>query len=758
MANGEELKKKNGCYGNGKYFSGGVFLSQEINFDCEIEREIYNAPDYKIYGAYVDIKQYPDVRLNKYDNVTLVGNFHDLTIGVKYNVKAIEGNSKYGIQYEVINIKRDIPTSASETAKFLHEILTYNQASVLLEVYPNIVQKIINNDLDDIDLSKTKGIKEATFEVIKNKIIENFALVEVVDKYGGYGITMSMLKKLYDNYASIQKLEEALQKDPYKALCGISGIGFKKADNIILSLPRNLLNVNYDMRTSAQRMKSCILHILEDNESDGNTRMDIRELRKECMQLAPECVHHFVDVIKNSNSIYLNVDTKQVARTIAYETELYIANTIKSMLESPRVYDFNYHIYHNIDDKELTDQQLNALKNLCENNISLLCGLAGAGKSFTTQAIIKMLDDNGLSYVLLAPTGKASKVLADFTDRDASTIHRGLAYHPMMGWGYNKDNKLLCDVVICDETGMVDIYLMRHLLEAIDVKKTKILFIQDPAQLPSVGCGNCSNDMIQSKQIPTTTLDKVFRYGEGGLYNVATKVRNGEYYIPDNSNAVISFGKYKDYTLLTMPQEEVNNAIANLYEKLLKDGATIDDIMVLSHHNKGDYGSKILNNLIQSRINPSNGKKSIKYGQTTFIVRDKVLQVVNNYQVKTINDDITQVFNGNTGIIKDIVGNDTIIEFDDELVVYSKDELSQLLLGYAMSIHKSQGDAAKYVIITTPKAHTFFINRNLLYTGITRTREKCYHFSSKELIKSSLKKSAIKERKTFLKEMLCPQN
>ncbi len=729
-------------------------MNNTLEFTCEIEREVYNSPDYKIYGAYVDTIKFPFVELNKYGNVTLVGNLHDLMEGITYHVKAQAKTGKYGISYEVLNIRRDLPKDKTETTKFLREILTPNQADVLIDAYPNIVQKIMNNDLSDVDLSKTKGIKEYTFNVIRNKIIENFALTEIIEKYGGYGITFSMLKKLYDKFSSMEKLEQELRDNPYKSLCSISGVGFKTADNIILSIPQEVLQVDYNIRKSKQRMKACIMYVLEDNESDGNTKIGIKKLRDKCSELTPECINHFIDIIKEDADVYLDKANKAVATKVAYETEIYIADKILSMLENPKPYTFNYNIYNIVDGVELTEDQMSVLKNLCQNNISLLSGFAGSGKSFCTKAVIKMLDDNNLSYILLAPTGKAAKVLGDYCNRPASTIHRGLGYNPMCGWTYNEKNKLDYDVVICDETGMVDIYLMKHLLEAIDEERTKIIFIQDPAQIPSVSSGNCSNDMIESSIIPITKLNKIFRYNEGGLYNVATKVRNGEYYVPETNDMIINFGDKKDYSLIVMDQEKTIDNIANLYEKLLKNGATIDDIMILSHHNKGEYGSKKINEVIQSKINPRNNKKYIKYGETYFIEGDKVIQIVNNYKIKNIYDEETAIFNGNTGTIQNIVNNQLIVNFDGEMLIYNKEDLGQLLLGYAISIHKSQGSGSKYVIITTPKAHTYFINRNLLYTAITRTKEKCFHFSGKEIIKSSLKKSITLERQTFLKNIL----
>jgi exodeoxyribonuclease V alpha subunit len=730
-----------------------------IEFTCQIDREVYNSPDYKIYGVIVDKEKFPNLLYNQYGNVTIVGNIHDLQNGVTYHVKVKEVvHKKRGKQYEVINIKRDKPNNQAETKRFLYEILTHQQAETLLEAYPNIVDKIIKNDLDDVNLNLTKGIKEKTFEVIKRKVIDNFCLVDITEKYGGYGISLSMFKKLYDKYASVEKLEEELKKDPYKSLCGISGVGFTTADKIILSIPNEILEIDFDLKCSKQRMLSCILYLLEENEGEGNTKIEVKSLREQCKKLTPECIEYFVEIIKNNEDIYFDNTTKFISTKKAYETEKYISETIHAMLDSPRVYKFNWEYYNEIDGNKLTEQQLNALKNLCENNISLVSGYAGSGKSFTTQSIIRMLEDNGLTYKLMSPTGKAAKVLSSYTNRIATTIHRGLNYNPSLGWGYNKYNKLECDVIIGDEWGMVDIYLQKRLFEAIDISKTKVIFIQDPAQIPSVSSGNCSDNMIQSGIIPCTTLDKIFRYGEGGLYNVATKVRNGEYYIENESKVVQNFGTNKDYCLINLPQDKLTSGVIDLYEKLLQQGNTINDIMVLTHHNKGNFGSKVINNLIQERINPKENKKWIKHKDGYFVEGDKVLQIVNNYKAKSPYGHETEVMNGNTGIITNVTYNRIIVDFNGELIMYDQEELNQLLLGYVISMHRSQGDSAKIVIILTPDSHTFFITRNLLYTAITRTKQMCYHFTNPKLIKSSLKKSATKDRKTFLRELLLNQD
>ena len=206
-------------------------------FKGRIIRCAYNSENYKVYAVDVNREVYPNIKFTKYQTVSITGNLHDLGVGIEYEIKAIEENSKYGYGYKVTNIKRDKPNSSEDMYLFLQEILTPQQAKTLYDIYPTIVDKVIKNELDDIDLNKLKGIKEYTFNVIKNKIVENFCLVELVTEFQGL-ISLSMLKKLYEKYTSVQVVKNKLKTDPYKCLCGLARVGFKTADSILLELDK----------------------------------------------------------------------------------------------------------------------------------------------------------------------------------------------------------------------------------------------------------------------------------------------------------------------------------------------------------------------------------------------------------------------------------------------------------------------------------------------------------------------------------------
>ncbi len=754
---------------------------KEYKFSGKVVRCTYDTPDFRIFALDVDSKKYPDIKKNKYNNVTILGELHELTVGVTYEISAVEQLGKYGMSYKVLNIKRDVPTTEEDMYLFLSEILTPNQAKVLYENYPDIVQRVKENRLDDIDFNKLKGIKEYTFGVIKRKIIENFCLADLVVEFQGF-LNLSMIKKIYAKYTSIEKLKEKLAQDPYKCLCGLAGVGFKTADGILLDMEKAskaniekgkkpIIEFKSDLRTSPERCLSCLLYMLEENENNGHTKMNLADLRAEMMKLVPACANHFVTAVK-ANEIHYNKDTMDVALSRTYNLEHKIAQTILYVLHTKKdEWDCDIEKYRTVNGSTLSDEQMGAVANVCKYPISILNGAGGTGKSFSTQAVINMLKDHHKTFRLFSPTGKAAKVLADYTKENATTIHRGLGYTPM-GWGYNQEHKIMCDIVIIDEFSMVDIQLFKRVIDAVDFNTTKLLLIGDNAQLPSVSCGNLLHDFMETKLIPTTTLTKVFRYGEGGLMKVATDVRFCEPYLTSSMKSkMTTFGDNKDYTFVDLPSEVIPQNVVGLYKKLLEKGYSIDDIQVLTAKNVGDCGTVVLNNMIQKVANPNYGSEVfMKVGDTTYFEGDLVIQKVNNYKAEldlqhlsewekdmySASEDIPTAFiaNGETGIVREIYKSYCIIEFDGVFVKYYRADMQMISLGYSITIHKSQGSSIKIVILCTPQSHIYMLNSNLLYVGLTRMREGCYHLGALNSINQAVKKKANLTRHTHMQELL----
>lgn len=736
-----------------------------IDFKCVPERLVYNSADFKIYGVSVNSFEYPDVQVSKYNTVTIKGNISELNLGADYIVKAKEVSDSYGIGYVVINIKREKPTTLAATRNFLYEILTPNQTDVLLEAYPDIVDRIMNNKLDDIDLSRTKGIKDYTFNVIKNKVIENFKLAEIVEEFRGL-FNLSTVKKLYDKYTSVDKIKEVIREEPYQCLCRLGGIGFKTADSLLLTLDKDakecekngkkpVLFFGFDLVTSYQRAKACVDYLLNENENNGNTYMHVGDLKKQFDVLVPEAKSNLLLILKGDNDVIFDRELLSVCKKETYETEKYIAERIKEGLKIHTKWDCDCSKFQELDGFRLTEDQCKTSQYMCEDNIVLLVGYGGSGKSSSTQAFVNMLNAYGKRHLLLAPTGRAAKVLSGFTNETAMTIHRGLMYMPPADWGFNEENKLPYDVVIVDEFSMVDIFLFRKLLEAIDFEKTKLLLIGDDAQIPSVGAGNVLYDLLKCEDIPTITLDKVFRYGKGGLSTVATDTRTGTEYLDKTKTGMQVFGEDQSYIFMPILQDKLVDYTVKLYKTLLSKGYSVDDIAVLSCYNVGNYGTIELNKKIQNAVN-SNPKAKITFGDTEFRLNDIVMNYTNDYKAIIYNEEYidekntTFIANGESGRVTKILKDAMVVDYDGTLIYIPKSSMKNIRLAYAISTHKSQGGQFKVVVLITPKAHSYMLNSNLLYVGESRAKEKCYHLGEIRTVNLALKKKENFDRKTML--------
>ena len=738
-----------------------------VEFIGKIVRQIYNSENYKMYAVDVDRTQYPEIKFTKLGNCIIGGNLHSLTCDAEYYIKAEEKNGAKGYKYEVTNIRKTDLKNENDVYVFLQEILTFNQASTLYAKYPNIIDLVVSGHSNEVDLSQLKGIKQYTFNLIKEKIIENYALFDLIAEFKGV-MTISMMKRLYEKYPSIEKIRIEMRTHPYKTLVGLSRVGFKTADSLLLEMEKQeIVKFAYDLKTRKERCYACMLYFLEKNENtNGNTKMNLIGLRKQVEKLTPLCVNHFVDCIKeNEDDLYYNVETMDIALRRTYETERDIAGIIKDALKINSKWNIDWESYRNKGEYPLSDDQLKALELVCNNQIAMLCGFAGSGKTATTNTIIRMLLDNNKTFLLLSPTGRASKILSSYTKMPASTIHRGYQFNPEKGWCYNSECKVPFDIVIADEMSMCDIYLFWHLLDGIDFNRTKLFIIGDAAQLCSVGAGNVLNDLINSKVIPSIFLTKIFRYNDGGLMQAATDTRNCKVYLKEVSNKPIMFGKEHDYVFWNCDKNKMVDNLVKLYKQLLEQGYVPSDIMILDAQNKGEYGTIAINNIIQKIANENYGsKKCLKIGDTTFYEGDLVMQTVNNYKSfvymnqsenEFFEDDVyTLIANGETGVIKEINNFYVIIDFDGILIRYNTGEMKDIMLSYSCSTHRSQGGSAKIVIFLSCSSHTYMLNSNLLYVGLTRTKERCFHLGNIETINRAIKKKENLQRKTFLEDLL----
>lgn len=696
----------------------------------------------------------------KWGTISINGTMQELLPETEYKMDLeYEKKGQYD-NYKVLKIyPTQKGTDLESTIKFLNFVTSENRAKEIVRCCPDIIDRVLNNQ--EIDTSQMRGVGEKAINEIKRKIVEHYQLSELVAEYSDYGMTMTMMYNLYNKYPSVEIIKKRMEEDAYHCLCSINNVGFKTADKFIMAKYPHKIN-------SEMRAKACMEFILKENQLKGHSWIDSKEFLTKFNELAAEAKQHVVKLIKEDDEIFYDSVNKRISLTKTRMCEVEIKNRIEKLLNyKGNVWDIDWSKYNVVGDIPLIDDQMKTLYNVCHHNISILAGVGGSGKSFSMQALINMLEDNLITYLPLSSTGKASQVLSEYIGREVKTIHRGLEYNPSYGfkygegtYTYNKEvhhrQKLPFDIVIVDEFSMIDIFLLRDLLRAIDHTKTKILFIGDPAQIPSVGVGNIAFDMLQSNVIPTALLTQVFRYGEGGLSYVATQIREGNKYL-DKAKNVQTFGTKEDYRFINVDQESAIRYVELLYNAQLKKGRTVNDIMVLTALNKGNYGTAMLNKVIQQLANPNGESITIKKGEdeVTFRVNDKIMQLKNNYKAENTDGKEVAVFNGETGIVTAVSQDSVTVRINNETICIPKDNvIKEIDLAYAISIHKSQGSAAKHVILFTPPAHTFFLDRNILYVAASRSKETLDHIGSISVIGSALRKSANVSRNTFLRDLL----
>lgn len=740
-------------------------MNRIVEFIGRVIRQTYSSENYKMYAVDVDRDKYPDIKFTVYGNAIIGGNLHSLTCDAEYYIKAEEKNGAKGYKYEVQNIRKTDLKNENDVYIFLQEILTFNQASELYKHYPNIVDLVVSGRSNEVDLNKLHGIKQYTFNIIKDKIIENYALFDLIAEFKGV-MTISMMKRLYDKYPSIEKIRIEMRNHPYKCLCGLSRVGFKTADVLLLEMEKQgVVKFAYDLRSSKERCYACMLYFLEENQTNnGNTKMNLLDLRKQVDKLTPACVHNFVDCIKeNEKDIYYNIETMDIALRKTYELEKFVANELVRRLINNKWY-FNINKYRNVDGIDLSDEQMGLLKSVCENNITVLTAPAGAGKSFSTKALINMMKDNDKTFLLASPTGKAAKRLSEYTGEIARTIHRTLCFQNGV-FTKNEEDQLDADLVLLDEVGMTDIWLFAQLLKAIP-DRTKIVLVGDKYQLNSIGCGALLRDLIFTDFIPQVNFIKIFRMGKGGVLTACTYVRENHKFITENK--LTQLGEDKSYTFIPIDPDHMNNKIVELYKELLKKYSS-KDITVISSYNVGKNGCLILNQLLHPIANPNANENNecVKVKQdkldVCYYVGDSVISNVNNYQARIylgdmITDETCFVTNGSQGYVTKVFSTGyqkgLIINFDGVEVYYSYGDLSMIKHGFAVSVHKMQGSQNKIIIFCCPSSHVYFLSNNMLYTAISRAEKYVFHFSDEHTINVAMKKSDSEKRQTMLQNLL----
>jgi len=674
---------------------------------------------------------------------TVVGKMASINIGETCELKGEwVNNPKYGWQFSFSDYQLILPTSLLGLKRYLSSGLIKGvgpaTADRIVKQFGDKTLEVLENDLQR--LTEVEGIAEKRVEMISKSWEEHKEIKRVMIFLQSYQITTGYAVKIYKTYGN--KAIEKLKENPYRLVDDVFGIGFKIADRIAQNLG---VEAN-----SPARVKAGIKYILNELANQGNCYGVVTEIIKygsELLEVEESLIEKTLSILRNNQEVIVQED--RVWLPLYYFAELSVAKKLIELLKFPQQL-INIDVQKKIKYLEkkhhlsFAEEQKDAINKVLLNRVLVLTGGPGTGKTTTTLGLIELFEELKLKIMLAAPTGRAAKKISETTGREAKTIHRLLEYSPKRGtFTKNSENPIKTDVIILDEVSMIDILLMSSLLKAVS-PGTILILIGDVDQLPSVGPGNVLKDIIDSETIPVVRLTRIFRQDQSSLIIVnAHRVNEGKY-------PVLKGERERDFYFIekadpqAAAQEIINLCTDRLPSKYRID--PVSDIQVLSPMYKGEAGADNLNYSLREALNPKG--KQIKYGNHSFRVNDKAMQIKNNYD--------KEVFNGDIGRIKNIDAEEHTLEVDfyGKKVRYDFSELNELVLAYAITVHKSQGSEYRIVIIPVMTQHYLLLQRNLLYTGITRAKEMVILVGTKKALWIAIKNNKTFHRNTSLKERL----
>ena len=702
---------------------------------CVVERITYQNPENGYSVLKVKVKGYNDL-------VTLVGNLLEVPVG---SVLLCRGewkvDKRYGSQFVAATWEETMPATVYGIEKYLGSGLVKGIgprfARAIVQRFGTETIDIIETEIErlyevpNIGRKRVAKIRES-WE--KQKDIKNVMLF-----LQGYGVSTAYAAKIYREYGkeSIDKVRE----NPYRLADDIWGIGFKTADGIAAKM-------GYE-KEDPRRCRSGILYTLGQLSDEGHVYAGEEQLVKTAGQLLEAGETAIRDTLAGMlQAEDLILDKDAIYLPPFYHAECGTSRRLRDLAEST-----GRSLFDGLFDPssltaetgiEYDEVQLAAIRQAVTSKVMVLTGGPGTGKTTTTQGIIAALKKAGLRVLLAAPTGRAAKRMSEATGMEAKTIHRLLEYNPQDGYKRNDENPLEGDALIVDECSMIDILLMNNLLKAVPVGM-RLVFVGDIDQLPSVGAGNVLRDVIDSQRIPVVRLVRIFRQAQKSrIVMNAHTINQGRF--PDTSN-----GRDTDFFFMREddPERAAETIVRLVKERLPRAyRESPDRIQVLTPMQRGVVGAANLNLLLQQALNPSG--PSLNRGGYTYRQGDRVMQQRNNYD--------KDVFNGDLGYIREVDTEERTlkVDFDGKWVEYDVTELDELTLAYATTIHKAQGSEYPIVVMPVLMTHFVMLQRNLIYTGITRAKKICVLIGATKALAYAVRNVSVLKRNTSLRERLNP--
>lgn len=657
---------------------------------------------------------------------------------------------KFGQQFKATTYKTVAPTEISGIEKFL-------ASGAINGIGPAMAKKIVaefgEKTLEIIakspnELLKVPGIGKKTAEKISTSYLEQSELTEIMVWLENHGISNTYAGKIFAKYGSFAI--DIMEKDIYRLFQDIEGIGFLTADKLAFNLGIQ--------RDDKRRIISGIDYALMQLCNNGHCcipEMALVDKTAKILQVNNQIIFTILKERIDNGSLNTEIVGGE---TLIYPPYLYYAEKKVAMRllqlqqATEPLSEDNLSLFIKVWEKDnqiqLAQKQKEAIKACLHHGVLVLTGGPGTGKTTVIKGILSILKAQGLKIRLAAPTGRAAKRLSETTEQKALTIHRlleanNLAQDDNLQLGFSKDidDQLDADVIILDEVSMVDIVLMHHFLNAVP-DGCRIILVGDTDQLPAVGPGSVLKDIIRSQKIPAIRLDEIFRQAQTSMIIQNAHIINAGR-LPDLRK------QYSDFVFYELNDDtSITQKILDLCTKDLPHEGfdVLKDVQILSPMHRFLCGVENLNLMLQEQLNPKKNQDELKYSSQTFRVGDKVMHIRNNYQ--------KNVFNGDIGFIQDINNEKLTVDYFDHIVTYEKNELNELTLAYASSVHKSQGSEYKVVIIPLSTSHYIMLQRNLLYTAITRAKQKVIIIGSKKALMTAIQSNRTQKRYTLLAERL----